>query len=84
MKRKNNPCSICKATVDKMMYIYLNNDICRECALTILKEVINEIIQSVNTVGQTLSDFITFEEKDNKFLEYLKTKYKTDEKKKEE
>ena len=44
---------------------------------------INEVNQSINTVGQTLTDFIEFNKANDTFLEYLKTKYKQDDKKEE-
>ena len=45
---------------------------------------IDEVNKSINTVGQTLSDFIEFNKEGDTFLEYLKTKYKTSEDEKKE
>ena len=45
---------------------------------------IEEVNKSINTVGQTLSDFIEFNKEEDTFLEYLKNKYKKSEDEKKE
>ena len=40
--------------------------------------------QSINTVGQTLSDFIEFNNQEEQFLTFLKEKYKPEESKEED
>lgn len=40
--------------------------------------------QSISTVGQTLSDFIEFNNQEEQFLSFLKEKYKPEESKEED
>jgi len=49
-----------------------------------LHNQIESTSNAINVLGQTISDFIDFKKDDKEFLEYLKTKYKTDEKKSKE